>query len=267
MPNYQAITRENHTDKRWQRYTTYDHALTDSIVPLTTTELPKAVMTLPVGFIEQDGAFVLAAVLGLQPGKNLFVGPQGRWVGNYIPAAFRSYPFRLASTSEGQQVLCIDEDSGLVSEDPTGERFFNEGGEPAQATLDILNFLNQLEQNRVATAAACAVLHQHQLIRPWPVTLKTETGEQAVTGLFQVDEAALNQLPADALLAVRQAGGLLLAYCQLLSMQHLPLLGELAAAHAKAAEQALAAQKGAPGGNPDLAFLNQGGTINFGGLW
>ena len=96
MPNYQAITRENHADKYWQRYTTYNHALTDSVVPLTATELPKAVMTLPVGFIEQGGAFVLVAVLGLQPGKNLFVGPQGRWVGNYIPAAFRSYPFRLA---------------------------------------------------------------------------------------------------------------------------------------------------------------------------
>jgi len=98
------------------------------------------------------------------------------------------------------------------------------------------------------------------------VTLKTGTGEQQIAGLFRTDEAALNQLPGEALLEVRQAGALPLAYCQLLSMQHLPLLGGLIEAHAKAAAQALVAQRIAPDGNLDLEFLNQNGTISFAGL-
>lgn len=266
MPNYQAISPERHAHQRWQRYSTYAFAAAESVVPLAAAEVPKAVMTLPMAFIEQAGGFIPVAVLGLQPGKNLFVAPDGRWAGSYIPAAFRSYPFRLAKTEDGRQVLCIDEDSGLVTGGPTGENFFTEDGQPAQAVLDILNFLNRVEQSRLATVAACAALQKHNLIRAWQVTLKTDAGEQQIAGLFQIDEAALNQLPGEALLEVRQAGALPLAYCQLLSMQHLPQLGGLIEAHVKAAAQALAAQRIAPGGNLDLEFLNQSGTISFAGL-
>src|SRR3990167_8953984 len=263
MPNYQAISRQRHASQRWQRSSGYAFAAGDAVIPLAAAEMPKAVMSLPLAFIEQAEAFVPVAVLGLQPGSNLFVAPDGRWSGHYIPAAFRSYPFRLAQTEDAQQVLCIDEDSGLVSAGPAGGGFFTEDGQPAQAVLAILNFLNQIEQSRLATVAACAVLQQHQLIRPWPVTLQTDAGEQQITGLFQIDEAALNRLPADALHPLAQAGALLLAYCQLLSMQHLPVLGQLAQARAKAA----AAPATLPPGDLDLEFLNRGDTISFGNLF
>ncbi|MDD5175803.1 MAG: SapC family protein [Sterolibacterium sp.] len=263
MPNIQPVSVDRHAKRCWQHATGYAFAAAEAAVPLAVAELSKAVMSLPIGFIEHSGLFTAVAVLGLQPGKNLFVARDGRWVGQYIPAAFRCYPFRLAQTAEGQQVLCIDEDSGLVTDGPAGENFFNEDGQPTQAVLDIINFIARFEQGRLAMAATCAVLQKHQLICPWPITLKSEAGEQQVAGLFQIDEAALNQLPDAALLEVRQAGGLPLAQCQLLSIQHLPALGGLSAAHAKAAEQAQAAQTILAGGNLDLAFLNEGGTISF----
>lgn len=266
MPNFQVISRERHAALHWKRYSNYAFAAADSVVPLVAAELPKAVMSLPIAFIEQGENYVPAAVLGLQPGNNVFVAPDWRWVGQYIPAAFRSYPFRLAPTPDGQQVLCLDEDSGLIIDGPAGEAIFADDGQPAQAILDVLAFLTQIEQNRVATAAACAALQKHGLIRPWTITLKTETGEQQIAGLFQIDEAALNQLPADALLEVRQAGALPLAYCQLLSMQHLPLVGQLIEAQAKASAQELALAQLAPNGDLDLEFFNKGGTINFAGL-
>lgn len=266
MPNFQAISRDRHAKQRWQRPSSYAFAATDTVVLLTATELPKAVMSLPVGFIEQAGAVIPVAVLGVQPGKNLFVAPDGRWVGKYIPAAFRSYPFRLAQTEDRQQVLCIDEDSGLITDGPEGEGFFTEDGQPTQAVSDILNFLTQTEQSRLAIGAACAVLQKHNLIRPWPITLKTDSGEQRITGMFQIDEAALNQLPGETLLEIHKAGGLPLAYCQLLSMQHLPVLGELIGAYAKLAAQAVAAQNIAQGGELDLEFMNKGETISFGNL-
>jgi len=266
MPNFQAISRERHANLRWKRYSNYTFAAADSVVPLVAAELPKAVMSLPIAFIEQGDAYCPAAVLGLQPGNNVFVAPDWRWVGQYIPAAFRSYPFRLAQTEDGQQVLCVDEESGLVSEGSAGEFFFADDGQPAQAILDILAFLTQIEQSRVTTAAACAVLQKHGLIRPWAITLKTDSGEQQIAGLFQIDEAALNGLSGEALLEVRQAGGLPIAYCQLLSMQHLPLLGQLIEAQTKASAQALAFSQLAPNGELDLEFFNKGGTINFSGL-
>ena len=267
MPTYHAISRERHASLRWQRNPDYAFVAHEAIAPLVAAELPKAMMSLPIAFTEQSGGYVPSAILSLLPGKDLYVTKSGCWSGDYIPAAFRSYPFRLANTDDGQQALCIDDDSGLVSNGPEGERFFNEDGQPAQAVLDILSFLTQIEQSRVATTVACAALQKHALIRPWAITLKTETGEQQIEGLFQIDEAALNQLSAEALLEVRNAGALPIAYCQLLSMQHLPMLGQLIDAHAKAEQaQVQPPEHLAPGGNFDLEFLNKGGTFNFSGL-
>ncbi len=263
MPNYHVISRERHGGRRWQRTSGYAFAAQEATVPLVAAELPKAVMSLPLAFTEQADGYVPAAILSLLPGKNLFVSQSGCWAGDYVPAAIRGYPFRLATAEDGRQVLCIDEESGLLTDGPAGERFFAEDGKPDQAVLAVLNFLTQVEQNRQRTATACAALKKHALIQPWPISLKTESGEQSVTGLFRVDEAALNRLPADALLELSQSGALPVAYCQLLSMQHLPLLGQLIEAHAKTAT---ALQSLAPGGELDLEFLNDGGTFNFSNL-
>ena len=267
MPNFQAVSRERHAALRWRRYSNYTFAAADTVVALVAAELPKAVMSIPIAFIEQGDAFVLVAVLGLQPGNNAFVAADWRWVGQYIPAAFRSHPFRLVPTESGQ-LLCVDEDSGLIGEGASGEceSFFGDNGEPTPAVRDIVGFLTHVEQSRAITAAACAVLRQHQLIRPWAITLKTETGEQQITGLFQIDEAALNRLPDEALLEVRKAGALPIAYCQLLSMQHLPLVGKLIEAQSQASKRSLAFQQLAPNGELELEFFNQGGTLDFSGL-
>jgi len=266
MPHYFPITRERHSQKYWLRPSSYAFAATSSVVQLVGAELPKLATVMPIAFVEQPSGFVPAAVLGLQPGKNLFVAPDGRWIGSYIPVAFRSHPFRLTEAEAGQQALCIDEESGLLSDGPTGERFFTEAGEASQATLDVLSFLTQSERNRLVTAAACAVMQKHKLFCPWPITLKAGDAERALRGLFQVDEVALNQLSAEALFEVRQAGALPMAYCQLLAMQHLPLLGRLSDAHGKAAKQAGALPTQAAVSGLDDALFTRNETISFAGL-
>lgn len=266
MPNFVALSRNLHAGKRWQRHSSYRFAAQDAVIPLVAQELPKAVMSLPVGFIAMGENFVPVAVQGLAPGQNLFVAPDGRWLGEYTPAAYRGYPFRLAYAENGQQVLCFDQDSGLIGDGPEGETFFNEDGSPTQGVTEVMNFLMQIQANRDATARSCALLQQHGLIQPWPLKVQEAGGERAVGGLFRVDEAALNALPAEALVALRDAGALVLAYCQLLSMQHLPKLGLLAQAHAQARAKAAQPLPQTPAGDLDLEFLNQGGTISFGNL-
>ncbi len=260
MPNYHAVTFERHASRRWLRKPGYAFAAQEAVVSLVALELPRAMISLPIALTREGGGYVPAAILSLQPGKGLFVAQSGSWAGDYIPSAFRAYPFRLAKTESGQIVLCIDEDSGALREGSQGNRFFEDDGQPAKATLDILNFLKSIEQNRQTTAVACAALQKHQLIQPWPVTTKTGTGEKQVAGLFKIDEPALNKLSGEALQELAQTGALMIAYCQLLSMQHLPMLGQMAEAHAKA-EQNLAAN-----GAPDLDFFSKNGTISFAGL-
>lgn len=264
MSQYTPVDRRHHADKRWRRHNTYQFSAQDAVAALIAQELPKAHISMPIAFFKVDNTFTPVAVQGLKAGQNLLVAPDGRWLAGYTPAAYRGYPFRLANTEDGQQVLCVDEDSGLVTDGPEGEPFLSDDGTPSPPLGDVLNFLTQVEANRKVTIRICAALQQHDLIQPWPIKIQTDEGEQTIDGLFRIDEAALNVLPAEDFIKLRDTGALLVAYCQLLSMQHLPILGQLAQAHAQAkARQEL---KTTPSGELDLEFLNEGGSINFGNL-
>jgi hypothetical protein len=92
----------------------------------------------------------------------------------------------------------------------------------------VLDFLVQLDANRIATGRAVAALAGAEALAPWPLEVETAEGRKAVAGLFRVDEARLNALDADAFLALRAAGALPLAYAQLLSMGQLSVFQTLA---------------------------------------
>jgi hypothetical protein len=262
-----AITQQEHAQKRFKRYASYQFAATDAIIPLVVRELARASMVLPIAFAKHDNAFVLVAVQGLAAGKNLFVDPDGRWLGRYIPSAYRGYPFALLQAPDDRMVLCFDENSGLLS-DNEGEPFFD-GDETTQAIKDILNFLTQIASSRQTTEVLCALLDKHQLIQPWPIKLKNddqdnESEGRSLEGLYRIDEAAFNKLDAESLYEFKQAGALPLIFCQLLSMQHLPALGELSKAHYDAEQQATLPKTEA--GEIDMSFLADDTTISFDNL-
>ena len=252
-----VISRDQHAGKRWKRYTSYAFAVKDAVAALVVQELPRACLSLPIGFVKSNDAFLLVALQGLQPGKNLWVAPDGRWLGGYVPAAYRGYPFVLANTDDGRRVLCVREESDLVN-DSDGELFFDEEGNAAKPVQDVLKFLEQVSNNGVLTTRLTALLAEHGLIQPWNIQLKSDGGEQNVQGLYRVDEAALNALPTESFDALRKAGALPMIYCQLLSMQHLQKLGQLAEQHA-AADSVTAPESG----ELDLEFLHDDGNIRF----
>lgn len=262
MPQYQALSRARHASKRWTGPRNYAFAAADAVVPLVAQEVPRAALHLPVGFVQQGDVFVPVAVLGIQPGQNLFVAPDGRWVGGYTPAAYRGYPFQLADTPDGRRVLVVDEGSGLIGE-AEGQPFFDADGEASGPVKAVLDFLTKVRANRDVTARICRVLAEHELIEPWPIVLQTDGGERRIIGLHRISEVRLNGLDGGALKALQQAGALALAYCQRLSMQHLGTLGTLARARLQAAKRS---EPPAPAGELDLEFLNQGGTLSFGNL-
>jgi len=262
MPNIQVITRERHASQRFKRSTNYNFTATHAVTALVVQELPQAAVHMPIAFLATDGTFTPMALLGLKPGKNLFVANNGQWVGGYVPAAYKSYPFVLANTPEGQQVLCFDEDSGLLST-TEGEPFFADGTQPSKVVGEVFTFLNQHAANQKTTQRICALLQKHNLIQPWPIKIQGDAGEQTVAGLFRIDEAALNQLPPDAFMELRDAGALLCAYCQLLSMQHLQTLGQLAQAHAAAEAKATPPLPTKNKKDLDLSFLEGSETFKF----
>ena len=258
------ISQREFGHKRFKPYESYSFAAKDAIVALVVNELHRAAVVLPLAFAKVGEGFVPVAVQGLATGKNLFVAADGRWLGRYIPSAYRGYPFALINTEDGKQVLCFDEGSGLLS-DTEGKPFFDDEA-PSQAVNDVLNFLTQVHASRQMTHRICAILDEHKLIQPWPIQLKqsddTEEGEsRMLEGLFRIDEAAFNTLDAPALHALQQAGAFPMVFCQLLSMQHLPALGELTKAQNEA--EKFAALPKTEAGEIDMSFLADDTTISF----
>jgi hypothetical protein len=232
MPEFTAVSRERHAGKAWRHYTTYAFAAGDAVLPLAASELVQAVMGMPVAFVQQDGRYVLMAVLSLAPGRNLFVAPDGRWMGEYVPMVLRGYPFRLLRPEgAAQSILCIDESSGLVFDAGHNEAFFTDDGVLADTLKQVLTFLGHLERNHAATDLAVAALVEAGVIEPWPLTLNNSGTNTPVTGLHRIAEDRFNALDDDAVLTLRRAGALPIAYMQMLSMQQTKVLKRLTEIH------------------------------------
>ncbi len=285
MLKFDPITQESHGHLCWKPNTRYAFAAQDVLVPLVAQELHRAVLHLPIAFAQcpahtpenapggtpepeaPSATLMPVAVLGVPPGRNLLVAADGRWLGEYTPAAYRAYPFALSRLPSGQQTLAFDAGSGLLSTSPTeGAAFYDPDGKPSAALQHTMRFLAQVQNNQRLTARLCQLLLQHQLLQPWPIVVRTAQGERTLQGLHRVDEVALNALPAEPLHTLQQAGALTVAYCQLLSMQHLPQLGKRAAGQPPAAApSATLPATAAPGDLMNVDFLSQSGTLQFGG--
>ncbi|WP_051911481.1 SapC family protein [Methylomicrobium agile] len=267
MSNYQALSFKHHVNKRWLRPANYAFAAADTVAVLSLNELPHTLAAMPIGFIKQDERFLPAAIQSLHSGRNWFVGPDQRWLGDYIPAVYRAYPFRLAKTEEDKRILLIDADSGLIAEGVAGEAFFTAEGQPTPFIQSIVDFLSLLEQDRQRTVDVCEALQSYDLIQPWPITVKVLDRNIPFKGLYKINETALNALSGEALRELMQVGALSAAYCQLFSVRNLTLLGRLVQVHGKAGDAAQEIEKTVAQEESDTDFFSKDGIVSFKGLF
>lgn len=251
MSQLTAITPEKFATKAWWPYTSYAFAARFSTLPVVVSELASLVPSMPLGFIRAGDSFQLVAITSLQRGTNMFVSLDGNWIGDYIPATIRSYPFNLVKLTDSEnRVVCFDEGSDLLVDAGQGEAFYDADG-PSPALKAILSFLYDTETSRVQTQRLVDALQAAEVIRPWGFSLlqlgqtgQAEQTEQAELDqpeqtevLYRIDESALNTLSDDAFQFLRRAGALPLVYAQLFSMNQLAMLSRGAEIQAKLEEQ------------------------------
>ncbi len=220
---------------------------------LTVAEIPLAAVDAVAVFVRNDSGGVQPAVLtGLEAGENLYVDPDtGRWLGQYIPATFRRYPFITAQVPPGQNVpLLIDEAwHGFGTE--TGELLFEPvttpGVLPAQAPAlqRAIEFMQRFDEEVARTNAFCARLIELDLLEPMKIDAVLP-GERKlrVDGFEAVDEKRMNALPDATVLELFRSGMLGMLQLHLGSLGHVRRLverkGEREAALLKAREAAAA---------------------------
>jgi hypothetical protein len=229
VTKFVAISAGSHTQKRWRRPTSFRFAANEPMASIVLAEIVHVGSSMPIAFIERAGRYAPMAMMSPMPGHNLFIGPEGQWLGGYVPASLRSYPFRLIRPEGSEKMtLCVDEDSGvIVDANGEGEAFFTSDGKPSHCISAIMELLSQIEGSRTATELATASLTEAGVIEPWPLEVDVGGKKTAINGLHRVNNSALAQLDDEAFLTLRKTSALLLAYAQLLSMGQIARFDQL----------------------------------------
>ncbi len=175
---------------------------------------------------ETDSAYSLSILCSLGEGfSNVWITPDGKWEGGYVPACIRQSPFSLLLSEDGQRVVCIDEDSNRLGSE--GQCLL-EGGEPTEFLNEQIAFLNVLFDNGQGTQALLDLLDELDLITPLTINVKHPDGEDSsLKMIFRVDEEKLNNCDDEAWLKLRHAGAISLIYGHLLSLGHIQKMAAL----------------------------------------
>ncbi|WP_440998153.1 SapC family protein [Arhodomonas sp. SL1] len=208
--NLEALNPERHSGLRYQSVSGFSFARGVPSAPVAGSEFPKAAREFPIVFTAEGQRLRPLALLTLQKGQAPFIGEDGQWQADYVPAHLRRYPFILGETGEeGRFVVMIDRDAPQLRE-AEGEALFVDGEPPeegvvARAKRFLLQFQRELEQ----TEALLRPLEEHGLLvaRQFTVTRGDNT-EVAVSGFRMVDMERLAALD-DATLAGWVRSGLM----------------------------------------------------------
>lgn len=173
-----------------------------------------------------DGrTFEPVALLGLQDGQNLFLGPQG-WDAPCLPLAIERLPFYIGM--DGEQLLVhIDMDSPRIST-VEGEAVFLPHGGSTDFLERMTSVLLAIHQGLQSTPAFIAALLQHQLLEPFVFEVERGPGLAGPPGdtlrlsqFYTVHEERLQALDGAALQQLSQAGHLQAAYMAVASLSQL----------------------------------------------
>ncbi|CAM3443016.1 SapC family protein [Halomonas lysinitropha] len=227
------LSRTTHQGQGYSSRTGYQHTAHRSATPVLLAELPRLLPHYVLGFVWENESFIPIAMLGLAERENLYLHPDGRWLGSYVPSSLRGYPFTLARRDQ-EQVLAIEQDHLC---EVGGEPLFDDQNQLAPKVQQTLDFLVQCEKNRQLTQQSVDALAQVDVIESWPLKVEREEGQEPVTvkGLYRISEHALNALEPETYAKLR-GGPMALAYAQLFSMSQLSQLTERANFHAKRGE-------------------------------
>jgi hypothetical protein len=192
-------------------------------VPVTVDEFVLTQRHYPIVFSAGENSVPLALV-GLEEGRNLFVGEDGQWkAGAYVPAYLRRHPFMLAKLQPEADVLSLvfDDSWGLLSE--TGTQKLFDGTEPSEITKGVLQFCEQFEQAIARTKSFMDELEKLGLLMDGQAQIQNPGMPQPATfqGFRMVDEQKLQNIRGDQARKMVGNGMMGLVYAHLFSLSQM----------------------------------------------
>ena len=222
-----SLDAEQHRDLRFSPNQPYDFARELVMIPVIAGEISRVAREMPIVFPRGEG--VPQALTGVRPGENLHVKDTGHWLGRYIPAHIRRYPFVLAEVpvseaqraEKGRQYAVQFDAAARHFEQPDGHALIDDQGQPTEVLKKVQQVLMALQQDQERTRGLVEQLDKAGLLVERSITVTQGEEKHELGGFRLLDEEALARLDAETLARLRDSGALTLAYAHLLSLANL----------------------------------------------
>lgn len=220
----------------------YAYAARAHLIPAVVDEFGASAREMPVVFAPAGARHAAVFLCGLKPGRNLFVNPDGRWNGAYVPAYLRRYPFMLGEREGADPVVCIDSGHEGFGPDVAGDRLFDDDGRHSPQLEGMIRLITDFAQSAKRTETLCETLAGLGLLKGVTIDVQQPGGgaSASIHGLMIVDEQKLNDLPEDTFNDVRRKGFLGPIFAHLFSIGATQNLAGKLQAQDAAADQAAA---------------------------
>jgi len=192
-------------------------------VQVTVSELPHLVVHYPVLFSKsaQTGAFFCGAMLGFDPGENLFLQEWAQG-GLYRPLMLQRGPFY----AQGPK-LAIDLDDPRVGVEG-GTPLFTEHGEPTAYLHSVRYAFTELTSGTEATKGFIVRLLELNLIEPIDIDAEFDDGTaRNCVGLYTVNQEKLSTLPDATVVELFRRGYLRFMHLMIASRRQVPVLARM----------------------------------------
>ncbi|MEN3160235.1 SapC family protein [Alkalimonas sp. NCh-2] len=215
------LSKEQHQGLRVHFKQPFAHIAEEHLLPVVVHEFGPASAAYPIVFVKNNdsGNFQPVVLLGLEPGKNLYLRDE-QMQASYVPMSARNYPFFLTADPENDKQLTIgiDENSPRFATDE-GEALFTEQGEESEllqrAKQQLADFFDTSRVTRTFVEKLTAL----NLLEAKTLTVQINGNKREINGLFLIDEKKLNELSDEQFNELRKQGYLAPIYAQMLSVQ------------------------------------------------
>ena len=203
----------------------YGFARNTQLVPITVAEFAATALSYPIIFAGTEHS--PAAVMGLQKDHNAYIDENGLMPdGAYVPGFMRRYPFVPAMNNGDATnlMVCIDRDASVVTEN--AEQPFFVDGKPSEFTQRAIEFIQNYENETQGTRNFVKVMEELDLFEKQDVTIpqNSEDGksivQQKIGEFIGLSHQKLNALPSEKIMELRDNGGLMAIYAQMLSQSN-----------------------------------------------
>jgi len=192
-------------------------------IPLAIIEFPQALQDYPIVFaVGETGPGAPVVLVGIREKENLFVDANGKWLGSYIPAFVRRYPFVLNIDPDTKDPLVLVDEACDGLSQTEGDRLFNDDGSETELTKSMLSFLGDFKMQGEFSNQFMERLKKYNLLEAQAVVVnRGDEPKITLDGFHIVSEKRLNELDDAAILDLARSGDLARIHTHLLSLNNI----------------------------------------------